>query len=422
MKVLIVGRGGREHALCATVALSSLVEKVYVSPGNPGMADCATLLSYSEEDHQAIVEFSKEQGIGLVIIGPEKPLVEGLADRLLAEGIQVFAPTQRAAQIEGSKSFAKELMEKYGIPTARYRSFVDFDSAKEYVEHSSMPVVIKADGLAAGKGVVIAQTQAEAMDALTDMLLERRFGDASSRVIVEEFLEGEEFSLMALVQGELVVPLDVAQDHKRAFDGDLGPNTGGMGAYSPVPQIPAAVIREATVRVLEPTARALKQEGMPFTGILYAGLILTKEGPKVIEFNARFGDPETQVLLPRLESDLVEAILSVLQGQRPEIKWSNQAMVGVVVASRGYPGPCQAGALLPDFESEGDLQIFYSGVGQNQAEKLISSGGRVYLAASRAACLQDACREVYRSLARYDQPELFYRTDIGQREINKSRV
>ena len=417
-----MGRGGREHALCAKIASSPLVQMVYVAPGNPGMASCATLLPYDEDDHQGLVEFCRREEIGLVIIGPEKPLVEGLSDRLLAEGIQVFAPSQRAAQIEGSKSFAKELMRKYGVPTAEYRTFVDFESAKKHVEESSLPLVIKADGLAAGKGVVVAQTHAEATEALTEMLLERRFGDASSRVIVEEFLQGEEFSLMALINGTIVVPLDVAQDHKRAFDGDQGPNTGGMGAYSPVPQVSAEVIEEATVRILEPIAQALSMEEMPFTGVLYAGLMLTKEGIKVIEFNARLGDPETQVLLPRLESDLVEAILSILQGRRPTLKWSDESMVGVVVASEGYPGSFETGVMLPIFDPGEEADIFFSGVAQSEAGELVSSGGRVYLAAGKGSCLEDACRAVYAFLAKHDQPRFFYRTDIGQRGINKSRV
>ncbi|MCK9524739.1 MAG: phosphoribosylamine--glycine ligase, partial [Limnochordia bacterium] len=412
----------REHALCAKIAVSPLAETVYVAPGNPGMAKCATLLPYDEDDHQALVEFAQEQEIGLVIIGPEKPLVEGLADRLYEKGIQVFAPSQGAAQIEGSKSFAKRLMEKYNIPTARYRSFVDFDRAREYVDHSSLPLVIKADGLAAGKGVVVAATKSEAIDVLREMLVDRKFGDASSTVIIEEFLEGEEFSLMALVHGDLVVPLDVAQDHKRVLEGDLGPNTGGMGAYSPVPQISAEVARQATSQILEPTARALIQEGFPFTGVLYAGLMLTAEGPKVIEFNARFGDPETQVLLPRLESDLVEVLIRILQGGRVELKWSDTAVVGVVVASHGYPGPCHNGVVLPCLDSREDLHVYYSGVGEGHEGELVSSGGRVYLAASLGANLQEAQGQVYGFLAQYDQPGLFYRKDIGQRGIKKSRV
>ena len=417
MQVLVVGRGGREHVLCEKIAASPRVRKVYVAPGNPGMADVAMPLPCGENDHQKLVEFCREEGIDLVIVGPEKPLVEGLSDLLAQEGICVFAPSQRAAQIEGSKSFAKQLMEKHNIPTGRYRTFCDFGLARDYVEQSSLPVVIKADGLAAGKGVVVASTQAEAIDALWDMLVEHRFGEASSTVIIEEFLEGEEFSLMALVHGELVVPLDVAQDHKRAFDGDRGPNTGGMGAYSPAPHISPEVVEEAITEILEPAARALVQEGMPFTGVLYAGLMLTKEGTKVIEFNARFGDPETQVLLPRLESDLVEVIGEVLEGRRPELKWSAKAMVGVVVASKGYPEAYTKGVLLPSFESEEGVHIYYSGVSQNAEGELFSDGGRVYLAASQGDSLQEAQSRVYAFLEQYSDPNMFYRTDIAHRAL-----
>ncbi len=422
MKVLIVGRGGREHALCKKVAESPWVSKVYVAPGNPGMTACANLLPYTEADHQGLLEFSKKQEIGLVIIGPEQPLVEGLADLFVQAGIRVFAPSKRAAQIEGSKCFAKALMEKYHIPTAQYREFDNFEQAKDHVERSSLPIVIKADGLAAGKGVVVAETQNEAIDALREMLLQGRFGEAASSVLIEEFLEGEEFSLMALVQGELVVPLEVAQDHKRVFEGDLGPNTGGMGAYSPVPQISSKVIQQAVTHILEPTARALVQEGMPFTGVLYAGLMLTKAGPKVIEFNARFGDPETQVLLPRLKTDLVEAIGDVLEGQKPALEWSSKAMVGVVVASAGYPGECTTGVRLPAFEQRNDLHIYYSGVSQNEEGDLLSAGGRVYLAGSLQSSLQEAQTEVYSFLDQYERLGMFYRKDIARKGIISQAV
>lgn len=421
MKVLVVGRGGREHALCKKIASSPLVERVYAAPGNPGMKGCAELLPYTEDEHQRLVEWSKKERIGLVVIGPEKPLMEGLADCYREAGIPVFAPSQRAAQIEGSKSFAKELMERYRIPTAKYRVFTDYDAAKEYVEKLDMPVVVKADGLAAGKGVVIPQTHTEAVDALREMLLESRFGEASARVVIEEFMDGEEFSLMALVHGELVVPLELAQDHKRAFDGDVGPNTGGMGAYSPVPQIPAWAVQQAVEEILEPTARAMVQEDIPFTGVLYAGLMLTAQGPKVIEFNARFGDPETQVILPRLECDLVQVILDVLAGRRPELKWSSQAMVGVVMASRGYPGVCAGGVPLPELAGEGqadDVHIYYSGVCQGEHQCLVSRGGRVYLAGCLGDSLRDAREKVYAFLAKHEQPEFFCRTDIGKKAVS----
>lgn len=422
MKVLIVGRGGREHALCEKVAASPRVREVFVTPGNPGMSVVATILPYGESDHREIVDFCKLQRIDLVIIGPEKPLVEGLSDRLTHEGICVFAPSQRAAQIEGSKSFAKDLMTKYNIPTGKYQVFSDFSSAQKYVESSPLPVVIKADGLASGKGVVIATTRAEAVEALQKMMVEKRFGSASSQVVIEEFLEGEEFSLMALVHGELVVPLDVAQDHKKAFEGDQGPNTGGMGAYSPVPQISSSVVADAVATIVEPTARALVQGGMPFTGILYAGLIVTKEGAKVIEFNARLGDPETQVLLPRLESDLVEVIGELLSGKKPELRWSSKAVVGVVVASQGYPDSFTPGVPLPSFAQHEAVHIYYSGVTQNDSGELLSDGGRVYLAACEGDTLGEARQKVYDFLESYRHPNLFYRTDIAYRALSRGHI
>jgi phosphoribosylamine--glycine ligase len=422
MKILVVGRGGREHALCEKIASSPLVDKVFVAPGNPGMRSVAITVPYLEDDQEGLVRFARQHNLDLVVIGPEKPLVDGLADRFLEEGIPVFGPSPRAAQIEGSKSFAKALMAKYGIPTADYREFTAYTEARSYLEQSPVPIVIKADGLAAGKGVVVAHTKRQAQESLEEMLQGKKFGEASSKVIIEECLQGEEFSLMALVQGELVVPLDVAQDHKRALDGNQGPNTGGMGAYSPVPQIPSGVVEQAIAEILEPTAKALVLEGRPFTGVLYAGLMLTSEGPKVIEFNARFGDPETQVLLPRLESDLVAAMLAVLAGERPKLKWSSQGMVGVVVASKGYPGPVQGGVLLPSFRFEGgSVSVYYSGVAEKE-EGLVSAGGRVYLAGCLGDNLREAQQKVYDFLCQYDQPEFFYRRDIGQACLDSAAV
>lgn len=420
MKVLVVGRGGREHALCETIKASPWVNDVFVAPGNPGMATVANLLPYTENDHQELVSFAAEQGIRLVFIGPEKPLVDGLADRFREAGINVFSPSQRAAEIEGSKTFAKELMIKYGIPTGAYRVFCDYTEARAYLEQCSIPIVIKADGLAAGKGVVVAQSKLEAEQALEVMLLEKRFGEASSKVIIEEYLEGEEFSLMALVHGELVMPLDIAQDHKRAHDGDQGPNTGGMGAYSPVPQISAEVIETSIEAILKPTAQALVKEDRPFTGILYAGLILTSEGPKVIEFNARFGDPETQVLLPRLESDFVEIVLALMAGQCSDLKWNPHFMVGVVVANQGYPETSIQETLLPEFKSQDDVRMYYSGVAENKEGQLVSTGGRVFLVGGMGKTLQQAQERTYGFLMRHRLEDLFYRKDIADKAIRRA--
>ncbi|WNF23257.1 phosphoribosylamine--glycine ligase [Mesobacillus jeotgali] len=415
MKVLVVGKGGREHAICRKVSESPLVSEVFVAPGNPGMEGCARLIGINETDLDGLVSFAKEEQIGLTIIGPEVPLLEGLADRFIEEGLKVFGPSKAAAFIEGSKSFAKDLMKKYGIPTAAYETFTDYAEARDYLGQVGAPIVIKADGLAAGKGVVVAMTVKEAELALQEMLLNSKFGEASASVVMEQFLTGEEFSLMAFVNGGNVIPLEIAQDHKRAFDGDRGPNTGGMGAYSPVPHIRQASIDVAVEQILQPAAIAMEMEGRSFTGILYAGLIETEEGPKVIEFNARFGDPETQVILPRMKSDLVEVMLEVLEGNKPKIEWHEEAMVGVVVAANGYPEEYEKGAVLKGIENMS--QVFHAGTAKNSDGEFVTNGGRVLLVGAKAASLKEAQQKVYAELEKLDCPETFYRRDIGSRAI-----
>ena len=415
MKVLVVGRGGREHAICRKVSESPLVAEVLAAPGNPGMADCAKLVAINETELDRLVSFAKEEQIGLTIIGPEVPLLEGLADRFIEEGLKVFGPTKTAAIIEGSKSFAKDLMKKYGIPTAKYETFSDYGEARDYLGEVGAPIVIKADGLAAGKGVVVAMTVQEAELALQEMLLNSKFGEASASVVMEQFLTGEEFSLMAFVNGGNVIPLEIAQDHKRAFDGDKGPNTGGMGAYSPVPHIRKESIQVAVEQILQPAAIAMEMEGRSFTGILYAGLIETAEGPKVIEFNARFGDPETQVILPRMKSDLVQVMLEVLEGNKPEIEWHEEAMIGVVVAANGYPEQYEKGAVLKGIENIS--QVFHAGTAKNAEGEFITNGGRVLLVGAKAESLKEAQQKVYAELEKLDCPETFYRKDIGGRAI-----
>jgi phosphoribosylamine--glycine ligase len=418
MKVLIIGRGGREHAICRKVSESSLVEKVFVAPGNDGITDVAELVAIKESDHEQLIQFAKEQGVGLTIIGPEVPLLEGLADKFEGAGLRVFGPRKEAAEIEGSKSFAKDLMKKYQIPSADYQVFTNFEDARLYIEEKGAPIVIKADGLAAGKGVTVAMTKEEALKSLEEMLIGAKFGAASSRVVIEEFLSGEEFSLMAFVNGEVVVPLEIAQDHKRAFDGDKGPNTGGMGAYSPVPQIGTQTVQSAIDTVLIPAARAMVQEGRSFCGVLYAGLIKTVQGPKVIEFNARLGDPETQVILPRLSSDLVQVIIDVLDGKVPELVWDEQAMIGVVVAAKGYPDVYETGAVLTglaDFNS--DVYTFHAGTAKNDSAEFVSKGGRVLLVGAKAANLVKAQEKVYRELEKLTSEGVFYRKDIGAKAV-----
>ncbi|PGY07034.1 phosphoribosylamine--glycine ligase [Bacillus sp. AFS031507] len=419
MNVLIIGRGGREHAICRKVSESAGLEKVFVAPGNPGMADVAELVSIAESEHEQLLQFAKANGVGLTIIGPEVPLLEGLADKFEAAGLAVFGPRQAAAEIEGSKSFAKELMKKYQIPTADYAVFTKYEDARNYIEEKGAPIVIKADGLAAGKGVTVALTKEEALASVEEMLIDAKFGAASSRVVIEEFLAGEEFSLMALVNGEVVVPLEIAQDHKRAYDGDLGPNTGGMGAYSPVPQIGAETVQTAVDTVLIPAAKAMVQEGRSFCGVLYAGLIKTPDGPKVIEFNARFGDPETQVVLPRLKSDLVQVVLELLNGGCPTLEWDEQAMIGAVVAAKGYPEAYEKGAVLTGLADLNDQEVFtfHAGTVKNDAGEFVTAGGRVLLVGAKAESIVEAQEKVYRELEKLTCDGVFYRKDIGAKAI-----
>ena len=418
MNVLVVGKGGREHTIAWKVAQSERVQQVFVAPGNPGMKDIATLVDIDENDFDSLITFAKTEEIGLTIVGPEVPLSNGIVNRFQEEGLLIFGPTQEAALIEGSKSFAKNLMEKYDIPTAEYQTFTSFEQAKSYIEEKGAPIVIKADGLAAGKGVVVAMTKEEALSSLHEMMEEAKFGDASSNVVIEEFLQGEEFSLMAFVNGTDVYPMVISQDHKRAFDNDEGPNTGGMGAYSPVPQISEQVIEEAVQTILQPTVEAMKNEGRSFTGILYAGLMLTAEGPKVIEYNARFGDPETQVVLPRLESDLVDVLVSLLQNESVEMKWSDEAVIGVVLAATGYPNEYQKGAVITGFDQLAEsTMVFHAGTDFKNGE-FVTNGGRVLAVVAKGTDLIEAQKEVYKEIVHVQCSSLFYRKDIGNKAIS----
>lgn len=418
MNVLVIGRGGREHALAKKCSMSSRVQTVFVAPGNPGMEDVAQLVPITEENHQELIAFAKKQNISLTIVGAEVPLVNGIVDDFNAAGLTVFGPNKRASIIEGSKNFAKELMKNYGIPTAAYKTFADLEPAMKYLDEVGAPIVIKADGLAAGKGVVVAQTKEEAAQALQEMLVQAKFGEASASVVMEEFLEGEEFSLMAFVNGKSVYPMVIAQDHKRAFDGDTGLNTGGMGAYSPVPQITESTISEAIEQVVKPTAHAMIAENRPFTGVLYAGLIATEQGTKVIEFNARFGDPETQVVLPRLKNDLVETLLAVLAGEQYELEWDKATVIGVVVAAEGYPGEYVKGTPIEGLQRIGaDVDIYHAGTSKNVNGEYVTNGGRVLIATAKAENLIAARAVVYKELEKMDNAGVFWRNDIGHRAI-----
>ena len=419
-KVLIIGGGGREHALAWKLAQSPNVSKVYVAPGNAGMEAVATRIPINPLDFPALSAFAKAEGITLTIPGPEAMLIAGIADHFKAEGLPIFGPTQSAAIIEGSKSFAKELMAKYNIPTATYKSFTDYPSAKAYIQTQTPPYVLKADGLAEGKGVIIATTIEEADSALKDMLQNARFGEAGKTVVIEEFLEGEEFSYMAFVNGSNVYPMVIAQDHKRAFDGDTGPNTGGMGAYSPVPQICESMLETARKDILQKTAEAMVKEGRPFTGILYAGLIATPSGPKVIEFNARFGDPETEIVLPLLENDIFTAITDILANKDPGLTWSKDHVVGVVLASKGYPGSYEKGIPIHGLENVNpDTMIFHFATNRDD-NGYTTNGGRVLFIAKKAKSLAAAREAVYQDIEHIQCDNLFYRKDIGWR-ISQSK-
>ncbi len=418
MNILIIGSGGREHALAWKAAQSERVEHVFVAPGNDGMSDVATPVNIAQEDHDSLIAFAKEQKIELTIVGPEVPLMNGIVNRFQEEGLTIFGPTKEAALLEGSKSFAKAMMKKYSIPTGYYETFTDYDRAVQYVKEQGAPIVIKADGLAAGKGVVVAMTEEEAIFALNSMLKENAFGDASEQVVIEQYLAGEELSLMAFVHKNTVVPMIGVQDHKRAYDGDKGPNTGGMGAYTPVPQFAAAEVDEAVRTILQPMANALVEEGIPFTGILYAGLMMTEAGPKVIEFNARFGDPETQVVLPQLESDLVDVLMSLLNDEKPELVWADEAVVGVVIASEGYPADYKKGTPIHGLDRVAeDILVFHAGTNLEDGVWK-TNGGRVLLFAAREKTLQLAKGRVYEQLEMMKLPGLFYRTDIADKAFD----
>lgn len=413
-KVLVIGSGGREHAIVEALSRSPQVEKIYCAPGNAGIAKLAECVPVGVEEVVALADFAENNGIDLTVVGPEAALAAGVADCFAERGLRIFGPKKAAARIESSKEFAKEIMDKYGVPTAAYRVFDEFEPAWEYVKNRPLPAVIKYDGLAAGKGVVVALTYEEAEAALRDMLLDASFG--KGRVVVEDFLDGPEFSFMCVVSGDKVYPLAIAQDHKRAFDGDKGPNTGGMGAYSPVPFIGDEVREEALERILKPVAAGLVKEGVPFTGILYGGLILTKEGPKVIEFNARFGDPETEVVLPRMKSDIYALFDAAIDGKDFEIEWYPEAVLGVVLASEGYPGSYKKGAEIKGLENV-KSSVYHMGT-KEQDGKILTAGGRVMMVVGKGKTLAEAREQVLADIALIDCPALFHRTDIGYQAIH----
>ena len=420
MRILVIGRGGREHAIAWKMAQSALKPELFIAPGNVGMKAVTaqtgapvTLVNLDENATEALRDFALQNHIDLTVVGPEAALANDIATVFAKAGLRIFAPTAAAARIETSKEFAKDLMHKYQIPTAAYRTFEDYAAAKQYLDQQGAPIVIKYDGLAAGKGVVVAMTAEEADNALKDILLDNHFG--KGKVVMEEFLQGPEFSLLTLVNGEQVVPLVIAQDHKRAYDGDKGPNTGGMGAYSPVPVIPKEQIEWAVENIMKPTAKALIAEGCPFCGVLYGGLMLTKDGPKVIEFNARFGDPETEVVLPKLKSDLTQMMLDILDNKDVKPEFHDDAFLGVVMAAKGYPGSYTKNIPLrnPD---ELRQQVFCMGVKEENGQ-LLSNGGRVLIVLGQGKTLKEAQQNAYQGVKEMEHPELFHRSDIGWQAI-----
>ena len=412
-KVLVVGSGGRCHAIVKALARSPQVEKIYCAPGNAGIADDAECVAIGVEDVDGIVKFAKDNHIDMTVVGPEAALAKGVVDALEAEGLKAFGPTKAAARIESSKEFAKQIMKKYGVPTAAYEAFDNFDEAWDYVKNRPLPAVIKYDGLAAGKGVVVALSYEEAEAALRDMLLDSSFG--KGRVVVEDFLDGPEFSFMCVVSGNKVYPLAMAQDHKRAFDGDKGPNTGGMGAYSPVPFVTDEIRDIALREIIQRTADGLVEEGVPFKGVLYGGLILTKDGPKVIEFNARFGDPETEVVLPRLVSDFYELVEAAVEGKDCETKWSDDAYLGIVLASEGYPGSYAKGAEIKGLENV-DGEVYHMGT-KRDGKKILTAGGRVLMVVGKGKTIAEANEAAKAEITKIDCPSLFHRTDIGKASL-----
>ena len=419
MNILVIGSGGREHALYWKLSESPQTEQIYAIPGNPGMGASAAI---ALDDHAAILRFVKEHEIGLVVVGPEVPLMNGLVDELEAAGIRAFGPRANAAEIEGSKSFAKDLMKKYGIPTARYEVFTAAEPARAYIRQEGAPIVVKADGLAAGKGVIVAMTEQEALDAVDAIMEDHSFGDAGARVVIEEFMEGEEASLLAFTDGTTIRPMISAQDHKRAYDGDRGPNTGGMGTYAPAPVMTPEMTERAVEEILKPTIAAMAKEGRIYRGCLYLGLMVTADGPKVVEFNARFGDPETQVVLPLLDSDLVAIMCACADGTLADvpIRWKEGAAVCVVLASGGYPGHYDKGQEihgLADAEAMGAL-VFHAGTAMKDG-KLVTNGGRVLGVVGRGTDISSAVDSAYAAATKISFKDAYYRKDIAHRALER---
>lgn len=427
MKVLVVGSGGREHALCWAIARSPMLAKLYCAPGNPGIAAVAECLPLNVDQTAEIVSACQEKQIEFVVVGPELPLTLGLADALRAVGISCFGPSKTAAQLEGSKGFMKDLCAKAKIPTADYQRFTDPEAAKFYVREQGAPIVIKADGLAAGKGVTVAQSLDEACAAIDDAMTKKVFGHAGTEVVIEEFLEGEEASFFAICDGEAALPFAAAQDHKAAYDGDKGPNTGGMGAYSPAPALDAAMQDRVMKEIITPTLQTMKEAGCPFTGVLFAGLMLTKNGPKLLEFNVRFGDPETEAMIPRLKTDLLALLYAASKGMLDgvTIQWHQRAALSVIMAANGYPGAYRKGTVIGNLDKAAavpDTIVFHAGTARNEKGEITATGGRVLAVTGWGATIAEAQARAYQAIGMIHWPEGFCRRDIGWRAVGKTKA
>ena len=410
MKILVIGKGGREHALAWKLNQSPLVDKVYIAPGNPGTAAFGINVDIKDSDIKALADFAEKEKIDLTVVGPETTLALGAADEFEARGLKIFGPRKDVARLESSKDFAKHIMNKYNVPTGAYETFTDFENAKAYVLKHGAPIVIKEDGLKAGKGVTVAMKIEEAMEAL-----EIAFAIPDNKVVIEEYLDGFEFSLIALAHEDKVIPLEVGQDHKRVFDGDKGPNTGGMGVYSPVRRVTKEIIDASVNEIIRPTLEGLKKEGLPFTGFIFAGIMDTKEGVKTIEFNARFGDPEAEAILPRMESDLVQLILDIMNGKETEVKWSEKTTVGVVLASEGYPASSTSNAEI-EIEDGMESILFHMGTKEENG-KLYTNGGRVLIVVAEGDTLAEAKEKSYNDIEKIKCEKLFFRHDIGAKDV-----
>ncbi|WP_319772870.1 phosphoribosylamine--glycine ligase [Breoghania sp.] len=424
MNVLLIGSGGREHALAWALSKSAQLETLYVAPGNAGIDGLATRVSLDVADHAAVVDFCREKNIGFVVVGPEAPLVAGLVDDLSEAGIRAFGPGKVAAQLEGSKGFTKDLCARFNIPTGAYGRFKDAESASDYVRKMGAPIVVKADGLAAGKGVVVAMTEAEALEAVA-ACFDGSFGEAGAEVVVEEFLDGEEASFFAICDGETALPLATAQDHKRVFDGDKGPNTGGMGAYSPAPVMTDDLVKRTMNEIIEPTMRGMAEMGCPFKGVFFAGLMITEKGPQLIEYNVRFGDPECQALMMRLESDLLDLLLAAAKGDLAgkTLSWRDETALCVVVAAKGYPGAYEKGTEIRDLDkasADPAVEVFHAGT-KADGGRILANGGRVLGVTAAGGTVAEAQAKAYEAVDRIDWPDGFCRRDIGWRAVAREQ-